>query len=74
VFCEKSDLSKGVFIGKGFGGELGVNAATTEVTIKLDPKHIKIVNTVTEELSKLVWPCKDIREPCNFEQFTQTKG
>jgi len=74
VFTEKSDLSKGIFIGKGFGGELGVNAATTEVTIKLDPKHITIDNTVTEELDKLVWPCKEKREPCNVDEFTQTKG
>lgn len=67
-------MSAGIFIAQGFGGELGVNAATTEVSIKLDPKHITIDNTVTEELSKMVWPCKDKREPCNVDEFTQTKG
>lgn len=74
AFSECSDVSKGMFVGKGFAGELGVNASKTEVTVKVTPKDITIDNTTTEDLSKLVWPCKDQREPCDVAKFTQTKG
>jgi len=74
AFSECTDVSKGEFVSKGFAGELGVNASTLEVTIKVSKKDITIDNTITEDLSKLVWPCKDQREPCDVTKFTQSRG
>lgn len=72
--AEKTDLSKGIFIAKAFGAELGVDGAKEKVDVKLDTSEIMIGDDIAEKFDNMVWPCRDQRDLCNPTEFWQTKG
>jgi len=71
---DKTDLSKGIFVAKGFAAELGVDGSNEKVDITMDPKMITIGDDIQESFDNLVWPCKDQRDICTPAEFFETKG
>jgi len=71
---EKIDLSKGIFIAKGYAAELGVDGSRDKVDITMDPKMINIGDDVQEKFENMVWPCKNQRDICSPQDFFETKG
>jgi len=74
INVEKTDIAKGVFRGKAFSGELSNQYSKDAVELLMDLNDMTIGENISEKIENMVWPCRELKDPCTPADFFKSKG
>lgn len=74
INVEKTDIAKGAFRGKAFSGELSNQYSKDAVELLMDLNDMTIGENISEKIENMVWPCRELKDPCTPADFFKSKG